>query len=68
MVLFEKNFRKIILKCLSILTIFIICEAYFNFGKTKVFTKVFVMTFVQFTDSYYHPQIILILLVKEKDL
>ena len=55
MVLFEKNFRKIILKCLSILTIFIICEAYFNFGKTKVFTKVFYMTFVQFTDSYYQP-------------
>ena len=56
MVLFEKNFRKIILKCLSILTIFIICEAYFDFGKTKVFAKVFVMTFVQFTDSYYHPE------------
>ena len=56
MVLFEKNFRKIILKCLSILIIFIICEAYFDFGKTKVFAKVFVMTFAQFTDSYYQPQ------------
>ena len=56
MVLFEKNFRKIILKCLSILTIFIICEAYFEFGKTKVFDKVFYMTYVQFTDSYYQPE------------
>ena len=56
MVLFEKNFRKIILKCLSILTIFIIFEAYFEFGKTKVFDKVFYMTYVQFTDSYYQPE------------
>ena len=56
MVLFEKNFRKIIQKCLSILTIFIICEAYFEFGKTKVFDKVFYMTYVQFTDSYYQPE------------
>ena len=55
MALFEKNFRKIILKCLSILTIFIICEAYFEFGKTRVFYKVFVMTYIQLTDSYYHP-------------
>ena len=56
MVLFEKNFRKIILKCLSILIIFIICEAYFEFGKTRAFHKVFFITFIQFTDSYYHPK------------
>ena len=41
MVLFEKHFRKIILKCLSILIVFIICEAHFEFGKTDYFTKFF---------------------------
>lgn len=56
MVLFEKNFRKIFLKCLSILIIFIICEAHFEFGKTRLFHKVFFITFIQFTDSYYHPK------------
>ena len=55
MVLFEKNFRKIIIKCLSILIIFIICEAHFEFGKTKLFHKIFVITFIQITDYYYHP-------------
>ena len=67
MALFEKNFRKIILKCLSILTIFIICEAYFNLERQEYFYKVFVMTYIQFTDSYYHPHQIVIL-VKEKRL
>ena len=56
MVLFEKNFRKIILKCLSILIVFIICEANFEFGKSRIFHKVFLITFIQFTDSYYHPK------------
>ena len=56
MVLFEKHFRKIILKCLSILIVFIICEAHFEFGKTRLFHKVFFITFIQFTDSYYHPK------------
>ena len=54
-VLFEKNFRKIIIKCLSILIIFIICEAHFEFGKTRLFHKIFVITFIQITDYYYHP-------------
>ena len=56
MVLLEKNFRKIILKCLTILMVFIICEAFFEFGKSRIFHKVFVITFIQFTDSYYHPK------------
>ena len=34
----EKNFRKIILKCYPILTIFIICETYFNLER-QVFIK-----------------------------
>ena len=55
-VLFEKNFRKIFFKCLSILIVFIICEAHFEFGKTRLFHKVFFITFIQFTDSYYHPK------------
>ena len=56
MMLLEKNFKKIIQKCLTILTIFIICEAYFEFGKSRVFHKVFFITFIQVTDSYYHPK------------
>ena len=56
LLLFEKNFRKVILKCLSILTIFIICEAHFKFGKTRLFHKFFVITFIQITDYHYHPK------------
>lgn len=55
MVLFDNNFRKIIIKSLSILIIFIICEAHFEFGKSRLFHKVFVITFIQVTDYNYHP-------------
>ena len=50
-----RKIRKIIIKCLSILIIFIICEAHFEFGKTRLFHKIFVITFIQITDYYYHP-------------
>ena len=52
---FEKKFRKIILKCLSIFVLFVICEANYEFGKTRLFHKVFFITFIQITDHFYHP-------------
>ena len=55
-IFFVKNFRNILLKSLSILLIFLICEAFFEFGKIKVFHRVFVITFIQLTDHHYHPR------------
>ena len=55
-IFFVKNFRNILLKSLSILLIFLICEAFFEFGKTRVFHRVFKITFIQLTDHYYHPR------------
>lgn len=54
-IFFEKNFKKIILKCLVIFALFAICEANYEFGKTRVFHKVFFITFIQITDHFYHP-------------
>ncbi len=56
MIIFEKYFRKILLKCLALLLIFITFEAFFEFGKSKLFYRVFKMTFIQITDHYYHPK------------
>ena len=56
MIFFVKNFRNILIKILSILLLFIICEGFFNFGKISAFHRVFVITFIQFTDHYYHPR------------
>ena len=54
-ILLVKNFRNILIKSLSILLLFIICEASFKFGKISAFHRVFKITFVQFTDHYYNP-------------
>ena len=56
MILFEKNFQRILIKSLSILMVFMVCEASFEFGKSKLFHKMFFTTFIQFTDHYYHPR------------
>tara|TARA_A100001011_G_scaffold387826_1_gene466322 strand:- start:7003 stop:8358 length:1356 start_codon:yes stop_codon:yes gene_type:complete len=56
MILFDKNFKKILIKCSTILFLFIVCEGYFQFGKTRPFHKLFIITFIQITDHYYHPR------------
>lgn len=52
-IIFDKKYRNIFLKCLLILTVFISCQGYFKFGKTRVFERVFYATFVEITGHYY---------------
>ena len=52
-IFFVKIYRNIFLNCLFILMVFIASEKYFEFGKTRVFHRVFFITFIEITDRHF---------------
>ena len=52
-IFFIKDFKKIFLRSILFLSIFIILTSVFDIGKSKTFNRVFIKTFNQITGEYY---------------